>query len=91
MVSARAKRATANCRQEVCAGVTEQAQGEEHRPCDRVHLHAERNEVSERSTASVESEVVDEVTTESTDKKHNDGLVEDQSEASGERSRFVWW
>ena len=33
--------------------------------------------------------MVDEVTTESTDKKHNDGLVEDQSEASGERSRPV--
>ena len=29
---------------EVCAGVAEQAQGEEHRPCDQVHLHAARNE-----------------------------------------------
>ena len=35
--------------------------------------------------------VVDEVTTESTDKKYNDGLVEDQSEASGELIRFVRW
>ena len=33
-----------NCRQEVCAGVAEQARGEEYRPCDRVHLHAERND-----------------------------------------------
>ena len=62
-----------------------------HRSCDRVHLQAERNERCERSRASVDSDVVDEVTTESTDKKHNDGLVEDQSEASGEISNFVWW
>ena len=48
-------KSSANCRQEVCAGVAEQARGEEHRPCDR---------------ASVDSDVVDEVTTESTDKKH---------------------
>ena len=37
-------KSSANCRQEVCAGVAEQARGEECRPCDRVHQHAERND-----------------------------------------------
>ena len=98
------KKSTANCRQRhmrvpetTRAWVSEQARGEVQQPGDQVHLHAGKNEqvkVHLHAGRNKKVNVPEFPWTATWSAKHphsSDGLVEDQSDASGERCRFVSW